>query len=601
MTLRSRIREWWRGARVDLWYHPTYRLPFAAAVGAPADPRRADDALAWVASQRVVPKARVHSPAELSWADASLVHGDGWLQDLDRAEVVAHVLGAEPERISVREIVETWRRASGGTVEAARHVARAGGRAVNLLGGFHHAEPDRGGGFCAINDVSVAIARLRADGFGGRVAVVDLDAHPPDGIVACSGGDERLEVLSLSTASHWSLPPAPAARVVDERVPAGAGDEVYLEALRGLLRRLERVDLAFYLAGGDPLEGDRLGGLAVTAEGLRRRDREVLAALGATPTVVLPAGGYSRDSWRVLAATIAESARSRAPVAATFDPLRWRMSRVARRLMPVNLGGPPEDELMTEAELLGALGVPGRTEPRFLGYYTRHGLEHALHAYGYLPTLARLGFRDLRLDIVTGRGPDRMVITADVNGEPQLVVDLAVSIRALDRWRVLFVEWLELRDPRVPFSAARPRLPGQQLPGLGMAEETMQLLVRAAERLGLDGVSFVPAHYHVAWMARGPMVVVDPEARGRFEALSEHLSPLPLLEASRLLGGRGVDVEHGDPVRWEPTEMVIPLEDGLRRWVADGDGRAAQARAALLDRLLPLPPRTLPQASVSGR
>ncbi|MCB9688906.1 MAG: histone deacetylase [Alphaproteobacteria bacterium] len=582
------LRNRWLARNLHVWHHPSYRLPLASAVGAPADPRRADDALTWASWAGLVTSARLHTPAELSFDDAELVHDAAWIASLDRPEVVAHVLGTEPERLSVRDVVQTWRAACGGTLEASQHVLRSGGRAVNLLGGFHHAEPDKGGGFCALDDVAIAIARLRRDGFDGRVLVVDLDAHPPDGIVACLRHDAAVTVLSLSTASEWSVPEGGAIRVVDERVPAGTSDRAYLEAVSQLIRGAHRADLAFYLAGADPMDGDRLGGLAVSLEGLHERDRLVMARLGSTPLVILPAGGYAPESWKVLAHTMAVAATSSATVSAGFDPLRHRTAAVARRLAPGQLGGPEEGELLTEAEMMAALGIPGPGEPRFLGYYTRHGLEYALHAYGYLPTLQRLGFRQLEIEVTSGRGPDRMVITALVGGERQVLVDLAASIHRLEKWRVLFVEWLELRDPRVPFSPARPRLPGQQLPGLGMAEETVQLLVRAAERLGLDGVSFVPAHYHVAWMARDRLRFLDPEQRGRFEALVQHLHDVPLLEASRLLGGRGLQVEHGDPVTWVPAEMVVALDPGLQARIDQGARQARHAKEALLDRLLPV-------------
>jgi acetoin utilization deacetylase AcuC-like enzyme len=589
-TLQGAVRRGWNRLRrrpVDVWYHPAYRLPLAQAVGPPMDPKRADDALTWAVHVGLVRPEEVRAPDELSFEDAARVHAPAWLASIDRAEVVARVLGAEPARIPVAPLLETWRRACGGTRAAALEVRRRGGRAVNLLGGFHHAEPDRGGGFCAINDVAVAAACLRADGFSGPITVLDLDAHPPDGIVACLAADPEVTVLSISVASEWTVPEATAARVFDLRVPPGCGDLGYLAVLHDLLRRSPARGVVFYLAGADPLRGDRLGGLDVTLDGLAERDRRVMDWLGEAPAVIVPAGGYTADAWKVVAHTLAAAAGVRERVEPGFDPVRWRTRRVARTLDPSVLAGRDEDTLITEEELLGGLRAAAPKEPRFLGYYTRHGLEQALTAYGYLPTLARMGFRGLLVELQIGPGsPDRMLISADVGGRREVLVDLAASIRPLGGFRTLFVEWLELKDPRVRFSAARPRLPGQSLPGLGLAEDTMQLLVAAAERLALDGVSFVPAHYHVAWIARRRFVFWDPAARGRFAALVEGTAAHPLAVVSERLGGPGWPTEHGDPARWAPTEMVLPLVPAVREALAAGEPAAAVARDALLDRLV---------------
>ncbi|MEQ1503230.1 MAG: histone deacetylase, partial [Myxococcota bacterium] len=534
------LRRWLRGP-VLVYYHPAYRVPLAASVGAPSSPRRADDALTWAMALGVVAPEDVSVAPEISWDDAALVHGEQYLADLDQPEAVARILGADIARIPVREILETWRRAVGATVAAARRVLRRPGRAVNLFGGFHHAERDKGGGFCALNDVAIAVACLRRDGVRGRIGIVDLDAHPPDGVVQILGDDPGIVIRSLSTASAWTVPTPSAADVVDARVPAGTTDDAYLAAVDALLVGLPPVEIALYLAGADPLVGDKLGGLAVSEAGLRARDRRVFEVLGRTPTVVVPAGGYADASWRVLAGTIAETAGDRTAVAPGFDPVHHRTRRVMRTLDPRDLGG-DDEVLVTEEELLGGLGAAPRSgEPRFLGYYTRHGLEHALTAYGYLSTLRRLGFADLAIELQVGTAgaADRMRITADVAGAREVLVDLAASIRPIDRHRTLFVEWLELRDPRAPFATHRPRLPGQQRPGLGLAEETIQILVRAAERLGLDGVSFVPSHWHVAWMARDRFVAADPVERGRLRAMSRAVAGMPLVEATALLAGPG--------------------------------------------------------------
>lgn len=119
----------------------------------------------------------------------------------------------------------------------------------------------------------------------------------------------------------------------------------------------------------------------------------------------------------------------------------------------------------------------------------------------------------------------------------------------------LFVNWLTLRNPRAHFSALRPQLPGQEVPGLGLAREFSQLLGLMAQRLMLDGVAFRPSWYHMAWAARHNARFVAPERQGRFEALMRDLATLTLLEATRAVA-EGRVLLNGRPYTWEPDEMV---------------------------------------------
>ncbi len=143
-----------------------------------------------------------------------------------------------------------------------------------------------------------AIATLRAEGFRGRVAVLDLDAHPPDGLAACLDADRDVWIGSLSGSDWGPLPRA------DETVlPPGTQDPAYLDALGALLSRMPRPRLAFVIAGGDVLAGDRLGTLGLTVAGARERDLLVASELEGVPSVWLPGGGYSDRAWHVLAGT----------------------------------------------------------------------------------------------------------------------------------------------------------------------------------------------------------------------------------------------------------------------------------------------------------
>jgi acetoin utilization deacetylase AcuC-like enzyme len=193
-------------------------------------------------------------------------------------------------------LVERSRRSVGGTLAAA-HAALDDGVAANLAGGTHHAFRDRGEGFCVFNDVAVAARVLQADHEVRRVAVLDLDVHQGNGTAAMFRGDDSVFTLSVHGADNF--PFHKEASDLDVDLPDGSGDAVYLDAVdAGVRAALEGgADLAFYLAGADPWEGDRLGRLSVTKRGLAQRDDRVFDLCGAAgiPVAVVMSGGYARD------------------------------------------------------------------------------------------------------------------------------------------------------------------------------------------------------------------------------------------------------------------------------------------------------------------
>ena len=209
------------------------------------------------------------------------------------------------------QLVERGRRSVGGTVEAAR-LALDAGLGMNLGGGTHHAGRAFARGYCLFNDVAVALARMRTAGGARRALVVDCDVHQGDGTADLLAADPECFTLSLHGARNY--PFQRIASDLDVDLPSGTGDQHYLEALEAALDRAvprASAELAFYLAGADPWHGDRLGRLALTKKGLRRRDQLVLDRLrgaGAAVCVVL-AGGYAediRDTVDINAATVAE-------------------------------------------------------------------------------------------------------------------------------------------------------------------------------------------------------------------------------------------------------------------------------------------------------
>ncbi len=194
-------------------------------------------------------------------------------------------------------LVERSRRSVGGTLECAR-AALEEGIAANLSGGTHHAFPDRGEGYCVFNDVAVAARILLNEGAAHRVVILDTDVHQGNGTAFIFRDSPEVFTLSIHGANNYPFRKEPGD--LDLELQDGAGDEEFLDAVReGLKGALDAFapDFAFFLSGADPFEGDRLGRLAVSKEGLKEKDRLILdscRALG-VPTAIVMGGGYAED------------------------------------------------------------------------------------------------------------------------------------------------------------------------------------------------------------------------------------------------------------------------------------------------------------------
>jgi acetoin utilization deacetylase AcuC-like enzyme len=186
--------------------------------------------------------------------------------------------------------------AAGGSILAGRK-ALEDGFAANLSGGFHHAYPGHGEGFCMIHDVGVAIRSLQAAGKIRTAMTVDTDVHHGNGTAAIFGNDPSVFTLSIHQENNYPMPKPPSDE--DIGLEDGTRDHEYQDALeKGFLRALKRMtpDLIFYVGGADPYREDQLGGLALTIEGLQKRDGLVFehARHRGIPVASTLAGGYAR-------------------------------------------------------------------------------------------------------------------------------------------------------------------------------------------------------------------------------------------------------------------------------------------------------------------
>lgn len=242
--------------------------------------------------------ALVHTPEYL----AKIVNDDFSWQDVMRLEV--------PFTPGLRHAM--WL-CAGGTILTSR-LALERGLAVHLGGGFHHAFPDHGEGFCLINDVAIAARVVMGDGHIDRAAVIDCDLHHGNGTAAIFAGEPDVFTFSIHQERNYPAwkPPGD----LDLDLADGTGDEEYLALLEEHIPRIledHRPDLTFYLAGADPYREDQLGGLSLSLDGLRRRDELVfrLHAGAGVPVAVTLAGGYAHrfeDTVEIHCATVRAAA-----------------------------------------------------------------------------------------------------------------------------------------------------------------------------------------------------------------------------------------------------------------------------------------------------
>lgn len=253
-----------------------------------------------------LPGIRLEEAPLASEGELALAHEPGWIASVFHGTTSA----AQQREIGFPwspRMVERSRRSVGATIAAARSAFFDGeGVAANLAGGTHHAHAHKGSGYCVFNDVAVAARLMQAEAHRRqrrllRVMVIDLDVHQGNGTASIFRDDATVFTMSLHGARNF--PFRKEASDLDVELPDGCTDEPYLDALdlalgRAWQRQSEAMPgLAFYLAGADPHEDDRLGRLKLSAEGLAERDRRVFDALRrrGIPVAVSMAGGYGRD------------------------------------------------------------------------------------------------------------------------------------------------------------------------------------------------------------------------------------------------------------------------------------------------------------------
>ena len=451
---------------------------------------------------------------------------------------------------------------------------RTGGVAVSLSGGFHHALPDRGLGFCLLNDVAIAVAWVRSRGFEEPILIVDLDLHDGNGTRAAFAADPSVYTFSIHNES-WDSRTA----VADTQVALGPDvtDGQYLAVLERELPAVfesHQPGLVVFIAGTDVASDDRLGNWQISAAGLLQRDKFVMNAIKNScetiPAVILLGGGYGDQAWRYSARSLAwflcgKDLDPTEDVDTIVRRFRRLESEASTRLLSDPGPSGIADWTLSEEDVQ-LIAPPESRDTKVLGEYTRHGIELTLERLGILNQVRAKGFAHPSVTVHLASSLGHTVRVYGDSDQRELLMELRMrrDRTAMKGMEFLYAEWLMLQNPRKQFTTDRPRLPDQDHPGLGILAEIVALMVVMCEKIGMDGIMFVPAHYYMAALGRRHLMFVHPEDAKSYASIRKAVSGLPLAEAtSAIEHGRVVDSVTRAPVRWHTPLMILPVNEEL--------------------------------------
>jgi hypothetical protein len=247
----------------------------------------------------------------------------------------------------------------------------------------------------------------------------------------------------------------------------------------------------------------------------------------------------------------------------------------------------------SEGELLFEL-TGGNPENRLFGRFGEDWARSQLDRSGMLQGLARKGYPDPVLELSCADPDDqRIFLYAGERRRERLLLETRMQLCSFhpkqpigpftsdDAFRMLIIHWLVLSDPQAPFDFRRPRLPGQERPGLGLLAESLKLLRGIGRELLIDGILDIPDHFHTAKFYSRAMRFFDPVAEGTFQAMLRDLSGIPLALASEAVrDGAMVDARTGKPFEWQPSEQILPVHGPLRKYFRSDRYLAQSGQAA---------------------
>lgn len=405
-ALWEKILAPWRSRqKATLWYHPRYDAPtlarLAQALGMVA--LRGKRVLAQLARDGLVKPGALRPFPLVSISDLGLFHSTAYLERVAKKSTLSRIFGIPEHEVQVDEILGAVRWAVSGTVAATRSVlAGEVPLAVNLGGGFHHAEPDMGSGFCVFNDIGVAIGKAREEGFDKNIVIVDLDFHQGNGNIVGFADDPTVFNYSLHGAI-WTH--AEGKGDFNRNFEGRIGDEEYLsvlqESLPQLLKEAEP-GLVYFIAGHDVLDTDPLGHFGLSLAGVERRDQLILKVIAERkiPMVVTLGGGYSAASCQAALSLVgAALGRPQELRCEEGVELSLQLRKVLAGIDPWDPAfRPSEGIFLSEADLWGDLD-PATAPAGLLRDSSAYEVEREMETSGVLEKFRDLGFEDLRVSV----------------------------------------------------------------------------------------------------------------------------------------------------------------------------------------------------------
>ena len=294
------------GSRAAVVYSSSYRIfLYGLEKLHPFDILKYEKIYSGLVKDKIFKSEDVFVPEEITEKEIRLIHTANFIKSIQDSEHVAAYLEAPqmallPSSIVTKRIVAPFKRSTGGTLLAAEQALKCG-IAINIGGGYHHAKPDAGEGFCIFADIPIAIRKLQKEGKIKKALIVDLDVHQGNGtIVSLGEQDDSTFTFSIHEDDIYPFPKEKGD--LDIGLPAGTDDNVIMKKLKEILSKVfDRADpdIVFYLAGCDMLKGDPLANFAMTEEGIVKRDQRIIdeCIKRQIPVVMLLGGGYSKNAW----------------------------------------------------------------------------------------------------------------------------------------------------------------------------------------------------------------------------------------------------------------------------------------------------------------
>ena len=566
-----------KNQKIKIWYHPLYLPELYSHSEIRNVSIKYKTIISFLFKNKMINPANIIGPRRVSFDKLGLFHTQSYLESTTQSDFDFCSLGLDLTLGEGESLREAQRRVVSGTVEGLYELAFKNlNIAINISGGLHHAEPAKASGFCLYNDVGVAIKYLQKKKYLGKILIIDLDFHQGNGNLEGLKDENNIFQFSL-TGITWRnsfLYP----NVKEIVLPEGVTDKVYLETLRGhLFQYVAHVkpDLICYICGNDVLQNDPYGTFNLTLDGLFERDKIVfdLAQNNHIPLQIVLGGGYSPNAWIgncQFLTYILDEKKLNHLIYSTEDVDQF-YTHYLKKWQP-EYSSNKNDLMFEQNDIFPESNVSQHVQKLF-NYYTRGHIEFQMNKLGIYHKLRQKGHHDLWIELFDRPGNQNMIrLKSQVNKKIYTLIESVVEIinykipKPDEKLRLLNVEWLLAQNPLEPFTPQRPQLPGQDHPGLGIADEILSIFIEACNRFKLDGVIHCPSHYHVAVKAMKHFHYPDPQDDAIFAAIKSTLDKYSLKDASLIMANGLLIDTNQQVISINHKKLIYPVSKKLEEY-----------------------------------